>query len=78
MIGSPYLHLGLAAALFCAALLAFNVANEYVALKGEIPWPRLPTIQSFLGAPYCAESERWSGIFIYMSLRLSNCGVSVP
>ncbi len=47
-IGSPYLKLGLAAALFCAALLAFNVANEYVALKGETPWARLPTVQSFL------------------------------
>ena len=48
LIGSPYLQLFLAAALFCAALLAFNVTNEYVALKGETPWTQLPTVQSFL------------------------------
>ena len=48
LLGSPYLRLGLAATLFCAALLAFNVANEYVALQGETPWTRLPTVQSFL------------------------------
>ena len=47
LLGSPYLRLGLAAALFCAALLAFNVANEYVALQGETPWTQLPTVQSF-------------------------------
>ena len=48
LLGSPYLRLGLAATLFCAALLAFNVANEYVALQGETPWTQLPTVQSFL------------------------------
>ena len=63
LIGSPYLHLGLAATLFCAALLAFNVANEYVALKGETPWTRLPTVQAFLRRSVLRGERRWSEVF---------------
>ena len=55
--GSPHLQLGLAAALFCAALLAFNIANEYVALEGETPWSRLPTVRSFLRRSALREAD---------------------
>ena len=43
---SRYLRLGMAAFLFGAALLSFNLANEYAALDGETPLMELPSIQS--------------------------------
>ena len=66
LIGSPYLHLGLAAALFCAALLAFNVTNEYIALKGETPWPQLPTVQSFTRRSVLSGARR-AGFYIELA-----------
>ena len=47
-IRSRYLALGVATLLFGIGLLGFNLANEYYALKGEIPLAELPTAQSAL------------------------------
>ena len=47
-VSSRYLWLGAAALLFCALVMGFNVANEYVALRGEVPALDLPSVQSML------------------------------
>ena len=60
-IGSPYLKLGLAAALCCAALLAFGVAREYFALGGNTPWTQLPTVQSFRVRSALQGAHGWEG-----------------
>ena len=69
--GSPYLKLGLAAALFCAALLAFNLTNEYFALEGNVPWAQLPTVDSLnrrsLG-PEVIRQLQWGGGYLYAFL----------
>ena len=57
-LGSPYLKLGLAATLACAALLAFGVAREYFALGGTRPWAQLPTVQAF-SARSALQSAQW-------------------
>ena len=46
IIRSRYLRLGIAAFIFGAALLSFNLANEYTALRGETPLMELPSVQS--------------------------------
>ena len=46
LIGSRYLRLGIAAFLFGAILLSFNLANEYTALRGETSLMELPSVQS--------------------------------
>ena len=46
LISSRYLRLGMAAFLFGAALLSFNLANEYAALGGETPLVELPSVRS--------------------------------
>ena len=48
MAHSPFLTLGAVAFLFGFLLLAFNLTNEYLALKGEYPLTELPTINSLL------------------------------
>ena len=66
--GSPYLKLGLAAALFCAALLAFNLANEYFALGGDASWAQLPTVDSVNRRSLVPEVIRqtgWGGGYLY-------------
>ena len=76
--GSPYLRLGLAAALFCTALLAFNVANEYVALEGETPWIQLPTVQSFLEVSIL-HGEQSVGFYKFAAEQLRRIGrLTVP
>ena len=46
IIRSRYLRLGIAAFIFGATLLSFNIANEYTALRGETPLMELPSVQS--------------------------------
>ena len=41
-----YLALGAATGLFGAALLSFNLGNEYLALGGRVPLAELPTVRS--------------------------------
>ena len=48
---SRYLWLGLAALLFGAAVLTFNVLSEYDAFNGETPLHELPSVKSALGKP---------------------------
>ena len=48
---SRYLRLGLAALLFGAAMLTFNVLSEYDALNGETPIDELPAVESALDKP---------------------------
>ena len=45
---SRYLILGVAAALFGIAVLAFNFYNEYTAFGGEIPFRELPSVSSVI------------------------------
>ena len=60
-IRSRYLALGVATLLFGIGLLGFNLANEYDALKGEIPIAELPTAQSALDR--VGQDEEFSGRF---------------
>ena len=46
---SRYLRLGVASVAFGAAVLTFNLVNEYDALNGERPLTDLPTVRSFTG-----------------------------
>ncbi len=48
VLRSRYTALGLAALLFGAALLTFNLANDYAAFGGETPVTELPSFQSML------------------------------
>ena len=48
---SRYLRLGLAALLFGAAMLTFNVLSEYDAFNGETPLGKLPSVESALSKP---------------------------
>ena len=45
---SGYLRLGAASLLFCALVMGFNIANEYIALGGEVPLLDLPSVRSML------------------------------
>ena len=47
-VSSRYLLLGAASLLFCALVMGFNVANEYIALGGEVPLIDLPSVRSIL------------------------------
>ena len=47
-VSSRYLRLGVASLLFCALVMGFNVANEYIALRGEVPLLDLPSVRSML------------------------------
>lgn len=49
LVSSRFLILGVAAFLFGTLILTFNFANEYIALKGEVPVSQLPSVQSALG-----------------------------
>ena len=48
LLRSRYLVLGVFALFFGMAVLSFNFANEYFALKGERPLVNLPSFRSFL------------------------------
>lgn len=48
LLRSRHLTLGVVTLLFGASLLAFNLNNERLALKGEVPLTELPTVVSFL------------------------------
>ena len=52
---SRYLWLGLASLLFCALVMGFNLANEYVALRGEVPLLDLPSARSMLAKAIIGE-----------------------
>ena len=47
-VSSRYLWLGLASLLFCALVMGFNIGNEYIALRGEVPLLDLPSVRSML------------------------------
>ena len=47
-VSSRYLWLGLASLLFCALVMGFNIANEYIALGGEVLLLDLPSVRSML------------------------------
>ena len=47
-VSSRHLWLGAAALLFCALVMGFGIANEYIALRGEVPLLDLPSVQSML------------------------------
>ena len=47
-VANRYLWLGAASLLFCALVMGFNIANEYIALRGEVPLLDLPSVQSML------------------------------
>ena len=47
-VSSRYLRLGVAALLFCALVMGFGIANEYIALRGEVPLLDLPSVRSLL------------------------------
>ena len=47
-VSSRYLWLGAASLLFCALVMGFNIANEYIALRGEVPLLDLPSVRSML------------------------------
>lgn len=46
-LSSRYARYGAIAGVFCAAVMAFNIANEYLALNREVPLTRLPTVMSY-------------------------------
>ena len=54
-VSSRHLWLGTAALLFCALVMGFNLANEYVALKGEVPLLDLPSARSMLAKAIIGE-----------------------
>ena len=54
-VSSRYLWLGLASLLFCALVMGFNLANEYVALRGEVPLLDLPSARSMLAKAIIGE-----------------------
>ena len=47
-VSSRYLRLGVASLLFCALVMGFGIANEYIALRGEVPLLDLPSVRSAL------------------------------
>ena len=47
-VSSRHLWLGAASLLFCALVMGFNIANEYIALGGEVPFLDLPFVRSML------------------------------
>ena len=47
-VSSRYLRLGVGSLLFCALVMGFNIANEYIALGGEVPVLDLPSVRSML------------------------------
>lgn len=48
LVRSRYFVVGCTALVFCASVMAFNIANEYFALDREVPLSRLPTVGSYL------------------------------
>ena len=48
LLGSRYLLLGVVGLLFGAAVLGFNIANEYTARDGETSLSRLPSVESMV------------------------------
>ena len=48
VVSSRHLWLGAAALLFCALVMGFNIANEYIALGSEVPVLDLPSVRSML------------------------------
>ena len=48
-LSSRYVRYGAIAGVFCAAVMAFNIANEYLALDRDVPLTRLPTVRSYIG-----------------------------
>ena len=54
-VSSRYLWLGLASLLFCALAMGSNLANEYIALGGEVPLLDLPSARSMLAKAIIGE-----------------------
>ena len=54
-VSSRFLWLGAASLLFCALVMGFNIANEYIALGGEVPLLDLPSVQSMLARAVIGE-----------------------
>ena len=76
---SRYVALGMASLLFGAALLTFNMANEYTAFRGETPVTELPSFQSMLrrtGVDQDFNSMDWLRFLRQQFLRV--CVASVP
>ena len=48
LLSSRYMLLGVVSLFFFALVLAFNLTNEYIALRGETPLSQLPTVHSML------------------------------
>ena len=46
-LSSRHIRYGAIAGAFCAAVMAFNIANEYLALDRDVPLTRLPTVMSY-------------------------------
>ncbi len=76
---SRYLTLGVVTLLFGAAILSFNLANEYRALDGEVPLAELPTVMSMtyrLGADagfneHNAEILEWGNFLQHQFYRIA-------
>ena len=62
-VRSRYLAYGLASALWCALLVGFNFANEYLAFEGRVAPADLPSFRSMLGRlgndPVNADTVGW-------------------
>ena len=80
VLRSRYMALGLAALLFGAAVLGFNLANEYAAFGGEVPVTELRPFDSMLrrtGLNQAFEGHEWWLRFLQQQF-YRVCGASVP
>ena len=78
VVSSRYLWLGAASLLFCALVMGFNLANEYIALGGEVPLLDLPSAQSLLRRTTIVEgiNVAWLPLIELQLERIG--GVSLP
>ncbi len=78
VLRSRYTALGLAALLFGAAVLSFNIANEYAAFRGERPVTELPSFQSMLERTVIAKDwspMEWLGFLRQQFFRVHTASV---